>query len=331
MRPALEDELRARIRREGPLRFDRYMAACLDAYYGRGPDIGARGDFSTNVKFAEFREAVAHLVVAAGARRVVELGAGTGELARDILSRQLGVEYVTVDASAGLREKQHAAGARAVTSMREVPPMAEGTTLVFGNEVLDALPVRRIVGGARDDQLLEIHVGLDARGTFRDRLLPCEDKEVAQRLREEEVSLARGQIADLQMGLAEFVAEAARLCKPGYLVLIDYGDAAPALFAPQRINGTLAAYRHHQKNADWYANVGAQDLTADVDWTAVGLAAERAGLETLGLVTQRAFLRALGVEDDELVNPARLGTAFQVYAARTPGMPDLPGFAQQAR
>lgn len=323
---ALADEIKERIRQDGPLRFDRYMEACLAAYYGRGPDIGAStGDFSTSVKFSAFRDAIARLVVLAGAERVVELGAGTGDLAQHVRGRVPDVEYVTVDASAALRERQRAVGARAVGSMRELE--AGPRTLVFGNEVLDALPVRRIVGGPRVGDLLEVHVDLDARGTFRDRLLPCDDVEVAQRLREEEVSLSRGQIADLQMGLASFVAEAARLCAPGHLVLIDYGDPAPALFAPQRINGTLAAYRRHQKNADWYANVGEQDLTADVDWTAVGLAAERAGLETLGLVTQRAFLRALGVDErEEVVDGTRLGTAFQVYAARSPGMPPLPGF-----
>ena len=318
----LARELQARIEREGPLRFDRYMEICLAAYYGRGPAIGPEGDFSTSVRFAEFRDAIARLAQRAGMRRVVELGAGTGQLARHVLEQVPGVEYVTVDASPGLRAKQEAAGARAVASVAELDP---APSLVFGNEVLDALPARRIVGGPRDT-LLEIHVGLDASGRFRDKLLPCDDPAVAARLREEEVSLARGQIADLQMGLGAFVEQAARLADPGYLVLIDYGDPAPALFAPQRMNGTLAAYRHHVKNADWYDRVGEQDLTADVDWTAVGLAAERAGMETLGLVTQRKFLDAYGVREDELVNPARLGTAFQVFGAKRGAVPSLPGF-----
>jgi len=332
----LADELRARIRREGPLRFDRYMEACLAAYYGRGPAIGPDGDFSTSVRFPAFRDAIARLVERSGMPRVVELGAGTGELARDIMGRGLGVEYVTVDASPALRARQEAAGARAVASTREIEP---GPTLVFGNEVLDALHARRIVGAegtrrGRDSQdassgpheLLEVHVGVDVAGRFVDRLLPCPDADVAARLREEEVWPARGQIFDLQMGTEAFIAEAARLADPGYLVLIDYGDVARALFAPERLNGTLAAYRAHGKNHDWYDRVGEQDITADVDWTAIALAAERAGMETLGLVTQRRLLAALGVDEDELTNPARLGTAFQAYGARTPGLPSLPGF-----
>lgn len=318
---SLGDDLKERIRRDGPLRFDRYMEACLSAYYGRGPDIGPGGDFSTSVRFLAFRDAVARLVERAGMPRVVELGAGTGELAGDIISRGLDVEYVTVDASPGLRAKQEAAGARAVASLAELEP---APSLVFGNEVLDALPVRRIVGGPKG--LYEIHVGLDASGRLHDKLFACEDDAVVARLREEEVWPARGQIVDLQMGISSFVRDAARIVQEGYLVLIDYGDPAPALFAPERLNGTLAAYRAHGKNHDWYDRVGEQDLTADVDWTAVALAAESAGLETLGLVTQRRFLAAFGVDEDELLNPARLGTAFQVYGARTPGLDGLPGF-----
>lgn len=319
----LADALRERIRREGPLRFDRYMEACLAAYYGRGPDIGPGGDFSTSVKFPAFRDAIARLVQRAGMPRVVELGAGTGELAADLIARDLGVEYVTVDASPGLRAKQEQAGARAVASLAELEP---APSLVFGNEVLDALPVRRIVGADPAKGLYEIHVGLDASGRFRDKLLPCGDAEVEARLRQEEAWPARGQIVDLQMGISSFVRDAARLVERGYLVLVDYGDPAPALFAPERLNGTLAAYRAHGRNHDWYDRVGEQDLTADVDWTAVALAAESAGMETLGLVTQRRFLAAYGVDEDELVNPARLGTAFQVYGARRGDVDALPGF-----
>lgn len=309
----LAERLRETIRREGPLRFDAYMSACLDAYYGRGPDIGPSGDFSTSVRFPEFRAAIARLVRESGVRRVVELGAGTGELARDVIAAAPDVEYWTVDASPGLRAKQAAAGARAVASMEEIavgPP-----TLVFGNEVLDALPVRRIVGGPAG--ALEVHVDVDGAGRFRDKLLPAPDAPFVPH---------RGQICDVAPGLAAFVRAAARLADPGYLVFIDYGDVAPRLYSPQRLNGTLAAYRAHGQHQDWYAHVGEQDLTADVDWTAVARAALDAGMEELGLVSQGAFLKALGAEDPTIVHEAKLGSAFQVAAFRRGLARPLPGF-----
>lgn len=308
----LAEELRARIRRDGPLRFDAFMEACLAAYYGRGPAIGAGGDFSTSVRFPAFRDAIVRLVEAAGSPRVVELGAGTGELARHVVGAT-GIEYWTVDASPALRAKQAEAGARAVARVDEIPRGAP--TLVFGNEVLDALPVRRIVGGASG--ALEIHVDLDARGRFRDRLLPAPDAPFVPQ---------RGQVCDVAPGLAGFVERAARIADPGFLVLIDYGDVAERLYAPTRLNGTLAAYRAHEQRHDWYEQAGEQDLTADVDWSAVVDAATRAGMEPLGLVTQQRFLEALGVDDTDLVSPARLGSAFQVAAFRRGVDRSLPGF-----
>lgn len=310
----LAEEIRAEIRRDGPMRFDRYMARCLDAYYGSGPRIGPEGDFSTSVRFPAFRDAIARLVEASGMPRVVELGAGTGALANDIISRKNDIEYVTVDASPALRARQQEAGARAVASMDELEP---GPTLVFGNEVLDALPVRRIVGGPAG--LLEIHVDLDASGRLRDKLLPCPD-------RFEGVAPARGQICDVAADLPAFVAQAARLADPGFLVFIDYGDPAPTLYASTRLNGTLAAYRAHGQHFDWYDHVGEQDLTADVDWSAVARAATNAEMEELGLIPQSEFLTALGVEDHDLVSPARLGSAFQVAAFRRGVDRSLPGF-----
>ena len=309
----LADELRARIRRDGPLRFDRFMAACLAAYYGRGPAIGPAGDFSTSVRFPAFREGIARLVQASGMPRVVELGAGTGELARAVLAAHPGIEYWTVDASPALRAQQDAAGARPVARMETIP--AGTPTLVFGNEVLDALPVRRIVGGPAG--ALEIYVDLDGSSRFRDRILPAPDASIVP---------ARGQICDVAAGLDPFVRAAARVADPGYLVFIDYGDVAEKLYAPTRLNGTLAAYRAHEQHQDWYDHVGEQDLTADVDWTAVISAAQGAGMDTLGLVTQGAFLQALGVDEADVVSPARLGSAFQVAAFRRGVDRTLPGF-----
>lgn len=310
---ALADELRARIRRDGPLRFDAFMEACLAAYYGRGPAIGPEGDFSTSVRFPEFRAAIARLVRELGVARVVELGAGTGALARDVIAANARIEYWTVDTSPGLRAKQAAAGARAVANLSGIP--AGGPTLVFGNEVLDALPVRRIVGGPAG--ALEIFVDLDAKGGFRDRLLPIQDAPFVP---------SRGQICDVAPSLSSFVASAARLADPGYLVFIDYGDVADRLYAPTRLNGTLAAYRAHAQHQDWYADVGGQDLTADVDWTAVARAAAEAGMEELGLVAQETFLKALGVDDPTLTHAAKLGSAFQVAAFRRGLERPVPGF-----
>lgn len=336
----LSAKLQDRIRREGPITFHAFMEAALyDAehgYYVRGPAIGPQGDFSTSVSFPAFRAAIARLVTHARREvgepfRVVELGAGTGQLARAVLEAHPDVEYVTVDVSPALRERQREAGARPVARLADLAP-APG--LVFGNEVLDAFPVHRVVGSGSDERLLEIVVDVDdATGGFRERLAPVTDARLAERLRSVGAWPARGQIFEVAPLLDAFVRDAARLADPGFLVLVDYGDPARALYATSRLNGTLAVFRAHGQLHDAYEDVGLRDITADVDFTTVAQAASDSGMEPLGLVTQQTFLDALGIAELGLPDEARmvagaagLGTAFHVFAARRGTRGSLPGF-----
>lgn len=320
------------------MRFHDAMAMALydpeHGFYTRGPAIGPGGAFSTSVRFPAFRRAIARLAQAArdavgSPFRVVELGAGTGELARAVLAEAKVDEYVTVDASPALRVRQAAVpGVRAVASTAELDP-APG--LVFGNEVLDALPVRRVVGGAHGE-LLEVALDVGPQGLLRQRLVPLADAAVAARLAREGVAPARGQVLDVAPALDAFARDAARLVERGHLLFIDYGDPAEALYASSRPNGTLAAYRGAGIQ-DPLAELGEQDLTADVDWTCVEHAATGAGLASHGLVTQERLLRALGVEDlgmpDEVhmvAGAAGLGSAFQAMAFSRGVAARLPGF-----
>lgn len=334
-----------RIRREGPITFHDLMQAALydakDGYYARGPRIGPEGDFSTSVSFPAFRAAMARLVERARDAlgkppgfRVVELGAGTGQLARAIREAHPDVPYLTVDPSPALRARQEQVpGVRAVASPRDVPA---GPALVLGNEVLDAFPVHRVVGGP-EGGLLEVVVDVvddDGAFRFKERLAAARDPALAERFRRVGVWPQRGQVCDVAPGMDAFVRDAARLADPGFLVLIDYGDPARALYAPTRLNGTLAAYKAQGRFFDWYDEVGERDLTADVDFTAVELAGIEAGMECLGLIDQQSFLEALGIHELGLPDEARmvagaagLGTAFKVMAFRRGTTATLPGFA----
>lgn len=336
---SVEECLKARIRAEGPITFHDFMEAALydpeGGYYARGPAIGPEGDFSTSVSFPAFRAAIARLVQHARealgpGMRVVELGAGTGMLARSVRDALPDVPYVTVERSPGLRALQsQVPGVRAIASPADLAP---APSLVFGNEVLDAFPVHRVVGGA-GDALLEVVVDVGADGRFRERLAPVKDARLAERFRRVGVWPQRGQVCDVAPDMDGFVRDVARLADPGFLVLVDYGDPAHELYAPTRLNGTLAAYKAHGRYHDWYDEVGQRDLTADVDFTAVELAATEAGMACLGLVDQQAFLEALGIHDLGLPDEARivagaagLGTAFKVIAFRRGTRATLPGF-----
>lgn len=346
----LAERLRACIRERGPLPFHDVMEAALydpeHGYYTRGPRIGGPGaDFSTSVGFPAFRKAIGRLARrchdALGRPegfRVVELGAGTGALARAVVEDwhehrpDVRLDYVTVERSPALRAQQAAVpGVRTVGTAAELAP-APG--LVFGNEVLDALPVRRLMG-APDGGLLEIFIDLDpASGRLRERLLPPRDPDALHaRFARLGVRPQRGQIVEVAPALEAFVQEAARLPDPGFLVLVDYGDPAPVLYAPTRLNGTLAVYKAGGRFHAWDEGLGERDLTADVDFTTVAHAATRAGMRELGFFTQEEFLRALGIAElglpDEVrmvAGAAGLGSAFHVAAFQRGADRPLEGF-----
>lgn len=335
-----------RIQATGPISFHDFMEQALyhpqHGYYSKGPKIGGEGsDFGTSVSFPSFRKAIGrlarrchHALGNPGSFRVVELGAGTGVLARAVTADwrehlpDVPLDYVTVERSPALRALQAAVpGVRSVSSMRDLDP---APSLVFGNEVLDALPVRRLIGGP--EGMLEIFVDLDARtGRFRERLLPPADADgLDAHFARLGVRVQRGQIVEVAPALEEFVRDAARLPDPGWLVLIDYGDPASALYAPTRINGTLAVYKAGGKFHTWDEGVGERDITADVDFTTVALAATGAGMEELGFWTQEEFLHSLGIDElglpDEVrmvAGAAGLGSAFHVAAFGRGGAPFL--------
>ena len=91
------------------------------------------------------------------------------------------------------------------------------------------------------------------------------------------------------------MARAARLVGRGFVVTVDYGDEAAALYGdPRRFEGTLRAFRGHEFAADVLADPGAQDLTTTVNWTHVRAAGEAAGLKTVVLERLNAFLLRAG-------------------------------------
>ncbi len=187
------------------------------------------------------------------------------------------------------------------------------TGIVLANEVLDALPVHRVV--QRGDELLEVRVGLD--GTrFVDIETAPSTPALFVRLAAEGVTLADGQRAEVCLALDDWVARAAAGLARGVLLLIDYGYPAAELYDPvRRRDGTLRAYVRHTVHDDPYVHVGRQDLTAHVDVDAVVRAAESADLTHLGTTTQAEFLVGLGMDERLRAIQTDPSTTMEAYLA----------------
>jgi SAM-dependent MidA family methyltransferase len=318
---ALVEAIRAEIAAHGPITFARFMERALyepgHGYYRRsdaGPGMAA-GDFLTAPEAHPiFGAAVGRLAEQAwdamGRPRpftVTEPGAGTGALAagllgglRDLQSPLLeAVRYRPVEVEPArlqtLRARLDADGLASFLATDQATAGAAETGVVVANEVLDALPVHRVVG--RPGGIRELLVATDAGGAFAWHEGEPSTPALADRLAAEGVALADGHVTEVCLGLDAWLAGTAAHLARGLVVLVDYAAEPVDLHGPGRPAGTLRAFARHAVGADPFRHVGRADLTATVDLAAVRSAAAHAGLAPVGETTQAELLARLGTSD----------------------------------
>jgi len=286
--------IRQAIRERGPITFAELMEHAL---YGPGgfyerPPVGVEGHFVTSPHvhpvFSRLVGAgLEELWVELGRPRpfaIVEVGAGDGTLARELLRGfargGIDVAYTAVEVSAGARRALSTiAGVRGAGSLPEVGPVEGGA--VLANELLDNLPFRRV---RLREVPVEIRVGLDGERLIEVET-PCPD-ELAGLV----PPLGPGDEAVIPVGALAFVDELADTLARGYALLIDYG-------ATEGPGGAVHGYRGHRVLADVLEEPGSADITAGVN---LGLIARRAGergLAHFAPVPQWSALVALGFEE----------------------------------
>jgi SAM-dependent MidA family methyltransferase len=290
MTSLLVDHLRRRIRRNGPISFRDYMDAVLYhpefGYYSRRDAIGKRGDFYTagdldpvfgTLLARQFVSMAAEIGLPAEQFHVVELGAGNGTLARDIL-RETAFRYSILERSAALRHRQQdLLSGREVSWVEELPKNIAGC--VFSNEFFDALPVHRLV--RREGRLREIFVTEDFTEIEGD---PSVDVDVP---------LVEGQLADISTDALQWIERIGGSIGRGYHLAIDYGYLDREFFARPR--GTLMCYWRHRLSENPYDRIGEQDITAHVNFTDLIRTGQGAGLQLRVFSTQMDFLIQAGI------------------------------------
>ena len=250
-----------------------------------------------------------------GAFDLVEAGAGNGQLAADILraARQSDPAFYNrlrlhlVEASPLARAAQPSTlgevGERLATSAGEVPLSFEGALLA--NELLDAFPVHQVV--MREEGLCEVYVhavGQADSGTSGGGLVtregPLSTPALAEYLAHLKIALEPGWRVEINLRATEWVRDAARRLRRGFIVIIDYGHEARELYSVTHAGGTLTTFTRHTMAGpeasgvpSWLNRPGDQDITAHVDFTSVRAAAEAEGMLTLGFLDQTYFLMGL--------------------------------------
>jgi SAM-dependent MidA family methyltransferase len=327
---------------DGALPFDRYMELCLYApglgYYVNGRRrFGEDGDFTTAPELSpDFGACVANWCaeqfLVLDRADVLEFGAGSGRLAVDVLRRletldRLPERYCILELSPDLRRQQ------AETLEREVPGLADRVLwldrlpergfrgVVLGNELLDAMPVSRF---RRDDRGDWQELCVTNQGdSFADRWVEPRTQgfeESVQAIWGDGDVPAPGYESEINLRLGPWLDALAARVDAAAVLLIDYGYSAHEFYHPERSKGTLICHYRHRAYADPYRLPGLQDMTANVDFTALAKAGVAAGFEVAGYTTQAHFLLDAGL--DQLLAESDPGDVVD-HVARMQGIKKL--------
>lgn len=364
------ERLQALIREEiattgGHIGFDRFMELALYApglgYYSAGSGkFGETGDFVTAPELSPLfshclARQCAEVLKGIGGGDILEFGAGSGVMAADILAELARLEalpgqYFILELSADLRQRQQQ------TIEQKVPKLAARVVwldalpepgfrgVVLANEVLDAMPVHRFVIDNGDPR--ELCVVWDGE-QFALQSGPA-DAALYTRLKQlqQDYVLADGYSSELNLHAEEWVRSLADFLAQGVALLIDYGFPQREFYHPQRSGGTLMCHYRHRVHDDALRLIGLQDITAHVDFTAVGEAALAAGLDVRGYTSQANFLIANGLTEllagaggdsrqqltlsaqvKRLTMPGEMGELFKVMALSREWRRPLQGFS----
>jgi SAM-dependent MidA family methyltransferase len=373
---ALREKIEREIRERGPLPFSRYMEMCLYdpelGYYSRNAaQFGKAGDFYTSSDVhAVFGRLLARQFdemwrVLGSPTRIAlkELGPGRGLFAQDVLDWSekkfpeffRAVQYRLDERSPALRQRiestlgRHLASEKAVLASNTDSSEAsngKGTTSVvsqkslydralapetpiiaFANEFFDALPVEVLSSQGS--------LRIDEHGGHFVETWAQPSPEELEFLDRYSIHPERGERVEVPLQAQAHMNAAARLAT-GFIVVIDYGYTRAEQLAG-RHHGTVKAIRQHSVSDNPYEAPGEQDITADVNFTALAAVAEEHGMQTQKLVTQSQFLLGIGEANEfadafeecrlpqerakvalqlkHLVTPAGMGESFHVLVA----------------
>ena len=328
-KPELVEAIRDEIHGSGPIPFARFMAHALyHPQYGyytavdAGERIGRAGDYYTSsgvhpifgaLIAKQLLQMASHLALTAGAPlTVVEVGAGKGALCQDILRGIQQVSptdfqrlcYVIVEKSPWMRARQEERLAGPLGDrVRWDDRIPDGLVgVILSNELMDAFPVHRLRVGR--GSLEEMWVDWKA-GHFCGIWAAPSSPALAQWVHgigpwDTPVEIEANLLA------SDFLRAAAGALSQGFVVTIDYGHPAEALYGPWRPRGTFLCYFKHTANENPFERVGEQDMTAHVNFTALMRAGDEAGLSCLGLTDQTRFLMGLGITEAMERSAARM-------------------------
>ncbi|WP_276501829.1 class I SAM-dependent methyltransferase [Terrimonas pollutisoli] len=306
---SLEETIVHEIGKKGPIGFRKFMEMCL-YYPGMGyytsptPRIGTPGDYYTSPCISEvfgqmIARQIAEMWIALGKQpfTIVEMGGGSGKLCSDILhalkenkSLYKNLRYVFVE-----KNLMHARTVLAEfhekmswhESLEEIDQF-EGCFL--SNELVDNFSVHQVL---MENQLMEIMVSYKD-SCFTEVLHPA-SKILADYFKKLNVQLPFGLRTEINLQAIHWMKTISAKMRKGFVLTIDYGYTSDELYQPYRKSGNMICYHEHKRNYCPYQNIGKQDITAHINFSALKLWGAKFNLLPLGFTSQAHFLSGLGI------------------------------------
>ena len=315
----LQEKIRDEIGAQGGMiSFRRYMEMVLYepglGYYSAGArKFGRDGDFTTAPEQSDLysrciARQCAEILGHTGGGMIMELGAGTGAMAAATLTELktldcLPEQYLILETSADLKQRQqqllasvHPDYYSSIVWLERLPSR-KFNGVILANEVLDALPVHRII--IDKNGVSELAVACQSGAFVYKQVEPDEALlHYTERLQQYFTGpLSESCTTEINPELDAWIASFSDILEQGVMLIIDYGYPGKEYYHPQRMQGTLKCHYRHQVHDDPFFYPGLQDVTASVDFTGVAEAAVDTRLEVLGFTTQAYFLLACGLSD----------------------------------
>ena len=308
----LQQLISERIQREGPISFAEYMRMALYepgyGYYMTGAaKMGWEADYFTSTDVSslfancmgrqlfsmwEKLKHPAHFIV-------LEQGAGRGHLAEGLRTwaqKEAPEFYEVLD----YRTEDIRGGEDAVEERPRVMSSTQAMpSVVLSNELIDAFPVHIVE--KRGERLYEVFVDVQQDGRLCEVLDEPSTPEVADYLDMYKIpwrTFDEGWRAEINLDAPRWIQRTAGLIRNGFILTIDYGDKAKALYTAWRKRGTLLCYFKHQANERPLLHPGEQDITAHVNFSALIDEGRRLGMRLHRFTSQRLWLQSMGIQEE---------------------------------
>lgn len=301
---------------EAFITFERFMTLSLYhpllGYYQKDvPKVGRRGDFFTSTSVHDVYSRVMARVLINEIQRneyapvIVDAGSGDGKFISSFLDEVKFLDhqfyeklrYFVLESSPyhqqliTNRTKRHPVKIYpSLSSIKKVLPKLNG--ILFSNELLDAFPVRVI---EKQQELVEVCVGLDECNCFTEVYIPCTDPAIKNWMLRHELQLSDGQRIEIPLAMGKWLDEIGAWLANGKVVTVDYGYTNEEWKSPERRRGSLRGYRNHQLIENVLQFPGEMDITTHVHIDAIKKIGLSHGMKWVNCMPQGEFLLKEGL------------------------------------